>query len=119
MPKEKIEKLLALTKSQEIALKNDEIDTFKSLLNEREEVIDELKALEQMQPEVRSCYDQEVMQQIKEIESSNQIEFKKQLEQAKQKLREIREMKKHEVHYNNPYNRSWEEGIFFDKKEYR
>lgn len=119
MPKEKIEKLLELTKLQEIALSNENMEAFNTLLNEREQVIEALKRLQQTYPEIKEQYNQEMMMKIREIDSNNHVNFNKQFEEAKKKLKEIREMKKRERHYNNQYDISWEEGIFFDKKEYR
>lgn len=117
--RELIEELISLTKLQKAALEKEDIDKFNSLLDNRQEVLDRIEALHEGEPETKEQREEERMAELKALDAQNKIEFNTQFEEVKAKLREIRQMKKREEHYNNSYDISWEEGVFFDKKERR
>nr|WP_302599116.1 hypothetical protein [uncultured Cellulosilyticum sp.] len=114
-----IEQLIEITKLQTIALEKEDIDEYNRLLDERQVALDKIQVLHEVQPETKEQHEEELVTQLKAIDAQNRVEFEKQFEEVKKKLREVRAMKKREEHYNNPYDISWEEGVFFDKKERR
>ena len=112
-----IEELIALTKLQTVALEKEDIDEFNILLDKRQEVLEQIQVLYESGSETKD--EKELVAILKALNEKNQIEFMRQHEEVKLKLREIRQMKKREEHYNNSYDISREEGVFFDKKERR
>lgn len=114
--RELIEQLIELTKMQTTALEKEDVDEFIRLLDTRQEVLDQIQVLHEMHPDTKEQHEEELVTQLKEIDDKNRVEFEKQFEEVKKKLREARAMKKREEHYNNPYDISWEEGVFFDKR---
>lgn len=117
--RELIQQLIEFTKMQTVALEKEDVDEFIRVLDKRQEILDEIQVLHENQPETKEQHEEELVAQLKEIDYKNRVEFEKQFEEVKRKLREVRVMKKREEHYNNPYDISWEEGVFFDKKERR
>ncbi len=117
--KELIELLIKITQRQEKALENEDIDKFISLLEDRQELLDKMEVLHQEYPETREQHEEELVKELQALDQKNQEEFKRQFEEVKENLRKVRQMKKSEQQYNNPYDTSWEEGMFFDKKEGR
>ncbi len=117
--KQLIEQLVEITKMQQMVLEEENVDEFIRLLDKREEVIEQIQALHEANPETKDQHEEALVSQLKEIDEKNRVEFERQFEEVKKKLREVRTMKKREEHYANPYDVSWEEGVFFDKKERR
>ena len=60
---------------------------------------------------------QELLKMIKVLDDENRNSFDHQLQEVKDKLRQVRLTQKRGVAYNNPYDISYEEGIFFEKKK--
>ena len=117
--RELIEQLIEITKKQTIALQEEDVDKFIKLLDYRQIVLNQIQILHEAQPETKEQNEEELVAQLKAIDDENRVEFERQFEEVKKKLREVRIMKKREEQYNNPYDISWEEGVFFDKKETR
>lgn len=111
---ELLEKILAITKKQAQLLKNEEIDSFNVLLEQRQGM---LEKLQQATSEINNKEQEEMLlEALKNQEEENKQELGRQLEEVKKKLKGIRQMRQGENHYNNPYDISWEEGVFFDKR---
>lgn len=115
MKQELINEILKLTERQSLALKNEDIDDFIMLTEEKQ------KCINQINSETDNCnvLDDEsrvILIKTAELDKKNQIEFKRQFEEVKYELRKIRELRKRDTVYSNPYDASYEEGIFFDKK---
>ena len=123
MKQQLIEKLLELTKEQSKALQEENIEAFGELLNTRQQVMDSITELEATHPEIKQEKHQELVKELIALDAQNVTEYKRQFEEVKQKLqdtrREISQMRQRQQVssvYNNPYDLSQEEGIFFDKK---
>lgn len=117
--RELIEQLIEMTKKQTVALQEEDVDRYIELLNGRQAILNQIQVLHEVQPETKEQHEEELVTELKTIDDANRMEFERQFEEVKKKLREVRIMKKREEQYNNPYDISWEEGVFFDKKETR
>lgn len=117
--REWIEELIRLTQQQEKALHEEDIDTFTTLLYQRQKVLDEIEELHQAQPMLREQHEEDLVEELRRLDNKNLREFERQFEEVKINLREIRQKKRREECYSNTYDISWEEGVFFDKKEKR
>lgn len=123
MKQQLIEKLLELTKKQSKALEEENIEAFGKLLSARQEVMDKITELEAARPEMKEEKHEELVKQLIALDTQNASEYKRQFEDVKQKLQDTRgqisqmRQRQHVSNiYNNPYDLSQEEGIFFDKK---
>lgn len=116
MKRELLLEILELTKLQSKALKDDKIDEFELLLKKRQEIMDQIDRLHQVDPLLREEKNIDILDELCLIDKENRVEFDKQLDEAKQKIREARQMKKRDDIYSNPYGLYREEGVFFDKK---
>lgn len=123
MKQQLIERLLELTKQQSKALQEENIEAFGNLLNARQEIMDQITALEAAHPEVKEEKCEELVKELIALDAQNATEYKRQFEEVKQKLQDTRgqisqmRQRQHVSNiYNNPYDLSQEEGIFFDKK---
>lgn len=119
MKKSLIIKLIELTKLQTLALEKENVDEFLELIDKRQEVLNQIQQLQEENPQLKEQHEESLVRELMEIDHKNRVEFEKQFEAVKGKLREIRQMKKREEQYSNPYDISREEGVFFDKKERR
>lgn len=111
-----LQQLLELTKQQEQALKEENIEEFETLMNSRQAIMNAVDALHIANPMLKEQKEEELLKELMALDNKNRAEFDKQLETIKSKLREIREQKKRDNFYNNPYTRATEEGVFFDKR---
>ena len=113
---ELLQQLLELTQMQEKALANEAIDDFEKLMEQREvciKAIEESGILKEISQDAQ-VYD--IIKEVKLLDDQNLISFNKQLEEVKSKLKQIRLTQKSGASYNNPYDISYEEGVFFEKK---
>lgn len=115
--RELIEELIRLTELQGALLGEENVDEFIMLLDKRQQILDEIQMLHEEQPETKEQHEVELVERLKMLDEKNRIEFERQFEVVKGKLREIRQLKQRESHYGNPYDISMEEGIYFDKRE--
>ena len=111
--------LIEITNLQKAALERAEVEEFITLMDKRQEVLEQIEVLHETYPELREQREPDLVEELRTLDYKNCIEFEKQFKEVKENLRKARQMKKREVHYNNPYDISWEEGVFFDKKEKR
>lgn len=111
-----IEELIKLTKMQEDALKEEDVDTFISLLDDREEVLAEIKVFDETKTHEKTPEEEMLIADLIALDEANRIEFERQQNEVKNKLREIRMMRQRENNYSNPYNVAREEGVLFDKR---
>lgn len=116
MKKEYLLKLLEITKEQKRVLKKEEIEQFEVLLQERQVLMDQIDKLHQINPEYRQQKEEEILKQIIKLDEENRIEYNKQYNEVQENLKKLRAQKRVGQIYSNPYERSQEEGIFFDKK---
>ena len=114
--REYIIELIRLTKLQAEALEKEEVEEFIGLLDKRQEVLELIQTLHEQYPETREQHEEELINELKTLDAKNRIEFERQLEAVKEKLREVRQMKAREACYGNPYDIAREEGMFFDKR---
>ncbi|WP_054739612.1 flagellar protein FliT [Cellulosilyticum ruminicola] len=117
--RELIEELLRLTQLQSKSLKDGNVDGFIALLDKRQIILDEIQKLHEEKTETKEQHEEDLVTMLKALDEENRVEFERQFEEVKTKLRQARQLKQREQHYNNPYDMSWEEGVFFDKKERR
>lgn len=123
MKKELLEKFLELTKEQTLALQEENIEDFQILLDKRQTIIDQIEELEKTHPEVKQEKHEALLKELIIRDQANVAEYKRQFNEVKQKLEDTRKQisqmrqRQHVSNiYNNPYDLSQEEGIFFDKK---
>lgn len=116
MKRDLIKQLIELTKQQSIALQEEDVDAFIELLNERQLVLDKIDNLYEGNPQLREQHETDLVKELMTIDERNKIEFERQYNVVKEKLREIRMMKRNEGSYSDPYNISREEGVLFDKR---
>lgn len=111
-----INEILTLTKLQKIALSNEDIEEFDRLIEKRQVCMDQIDEITNEPSGALNDEDKQILREVEEIDKVNQEEFCRQFENVKFELRKIRELKKRDNMYSNPYSISSEEGIFFDKK---
>ena len=111
-----IKQLIVLTQEQREALMQEDTDLFITILDKREAILQQIKMLDDMHEHTKSQEEEALITQLIILDNENNIEFKKQFDNVKEKLKGIRMMKQKENNYSNPYNMSREEGVLFDKK---
>lgn len=119
MKRELIKKLIEITKKQQVLLEQEEVESYIELLDERQIILDQLNELYIKHPELRQQDDTDLLDELKKLDESNKVEFERQFEETKKKLKEVRMMKKNEIQYTNPYSIAHEEGVYFDKRNGR
>ena len=116
MKRELLKKLIEITKKQQVLLEQEEVESYIELLDERQNVLEQLNKLYIKHPELKQQDDADLLDELKRLDGENKVEFERQFEDTKRKLREVRIMKKNETQYTNPYSIVREEGVYFDKR---
>jgi len=116
LKKEYLINLLDLTHKQTEALKNDEIDVFQELLNQKQNIFRHLEEVKELGTIIWTEEEKQIINQIELADKWNREEFDRQLEEVKGKLKQIRINKIGNHVYNNPYDVHIEEGLFFDRR---
>ena len=116
MKKTLLNEVLRITKLQEDALKAEDMEKFQALLDEKQKVIDQIEALHKEHPETKEQKEEVILKEIIALDDINRKEFMRQYEEVQRKLQEMRQQKKAKNKYHNPYDISYEEGIFYDKR---
>ena len=116
MKRELLEKLIEITKKQQVLLEQEEVESYIELLDERQNILEQLNELYIKHPELKQQNDADLLDELKRLDEENKVEFERQFEETKRKLREVRMMKKNETQYTNPYSVAREEGVYFDKR---
>lgn len=111
-----IQQLIKLTSMQSDALKEEDVETFISLLEDREAILAEIKVLGEKEPHEKNLAEEKLIADLIALDNENRIEFERQHNEVKNKLKEVRMMRQRENNYSNPYNVAREEGILFDKR---
>ncbi len=111
-----IQALLQLTLAQKQALEEDKIEEFEKLLQQREELISQLKALNEKESLEWSAEEQQIIKVLQQTDEANSKLFFKEMAEAKNEIGKIRNQRKVTHLYNHPYSAAREEGIFFDKR---
>ena len=116
MKKTFLDELLRLTKLQKEALEAENVDEFAKLIEEKQVCIDQINEVTNGDSSVLDNEERAILLETAEIDKQNRVVFDSQFEEVKLQLRKIRDLKKRETFYANPYDQSHEEGVFFDKK---
>lgn len=116
MKRDLLLKLLDLTKEQATVLVNEDIGTYEKLIKEKQDIMNTIDALHRAQPKLKLESHEEILREIIEVDQRNRQEFDRQYEEVKEKLGKMRKEQRVAQVYNNPYDISYEEGVFFDKK---
>ncbi|WP_053983211.1 hypothetical protein [Niameybacter massiliensis] len=123
MKQQLLEAILALTLKQQSALQQEDLEAFESLLEQKQEQIDALQALHEKMPEAKEERHEDLLKQIVALDTANNAEFNRQFEEVKvnlqktrQQIQDLRQRQHVNDVYNNPYDLSDEEGIFYDKR---
>lgn len=111
-----LNQILELTKEQTIALQEEDLERFEELVGARGVIMQTIDNLHLQNPELKEQTEELILKEIIAIDNQNREEFNKQFELVKEKLKTIREKKKRDNFYNNPYTIATEEGVFFDKR---
>ena len=85
-------------------------------MDEKQIYLDKIEDLHKEHPETKSQKEEVILREIIALDDANKKEFIRQYEEVKQKLQEMRSQKKAKAKYHNPYDVSYEEGIFYDKR---
>ena len=120
--KECILELIRLTKLQSKALEIQDIELFIDLLDQRKNVLDIVEGIPQhlvLLEGEEEKEEREMMKELISLDNANKDKLGKDMEEVKEELRKIRQHKRTSDNYNNYYNISQEEGLFFDKRERR
>ncbi len=116
MKEKLIQALLQLTYAQKKALEQDEIEEFERLLQQRENLMSQLKALDERENLEWSEEEQQLIKVLQEADKVNSQLFYQQMEEAKIEIGKIRNQRKITNVYNHPYSTATEEGMFIDKR---
>ena len=108
--------LLDLTQRQEVLLQEENVDGFIELIDERQFLLNKIQEFNMQNPNVNKEGNGDILDKLIKIDTRNRIEFERQFNDAKDKLRKLRQMRKGESTYYNLYDTSREEGVFFDKR---
>lgn len=115
--------ILEITKAQKKALETSDLDKFELLLAQKQIKIDTINTLHQEQPATKEEKHEALLKEIIALDKDNKVEFERQFEEVKRNLENTREQmndlrQRQYVNniYNNPYDISNEEGIFYDKR---
>ena len=111
-----LEEILGLTKEQGVSLKNEDLNRFRAILLRKEVVIERIDQQLKENSGLKETVDKELIKAIKEQDERNRIEFERQYEEAKAKVRQGRVMEQKSTAYTNPYTSYQERGMFFDRK---
>nr|WP_307991092.1 hypothetical protein [uncultured Niameybacter sp.] len=115
--------ILEITKAQKEALEKSDLEKFEELLTQKQVKIDAIDKLHKEQPGTKAEKHEDLLKEIISLDGSNKIEFERQFEEVKKNLQNTRDemnnlRQRQYVNYiyNNPYDISDEEGIFYDKR---
>lgn len=109
-------KLLSITKDQEMALIYEDIDKMKVLMEEKQEILEEIDKLNRLENKALTNEERDILIETKELDMKNNVEFKAQLNYAKEEVKKANILTRRENYYTNPYTVAMEGGIFFDRK---
>lgn len=118
MRKQYLEEVLNLTRKQSESLSYKNLEDFEAILNQKQVMIEKIEALNKNGKLPLTEEEREVLIQIQEVDTSNRVEYEKQLQDIKDELKRIRTLKARENYFNSTYNPAMEEGMFLDKREY-
>ncbi|MGL4343719.1 MAG: hypothetical protein ACRCTE_00835 [Cellulosilyticaceae bacterium] len=116
MKRQLLEQLLSLTKEQTCALVGEDMAEFEALMAQKQVIMDQMDTLHRERPEIRREQCPELIGELVALDHQNRLEFDRQYQEAKEKLSKMRKEQRVAHVYNNPYDISHEEGVFFDKK---
>ena len=116
MKKKLLRDILDFTKRQQEALAQEDIERFDRLTRRKQEFVEQLVKLQEEQPEEKDEEFKVLVQEIKDLDAANLTEFKRQMEEVKEELRKVREVKRGTNNYSNPYNQGFSSGQYFDTK---
>lgn len=115
--------ILEITKAQKEALEKSDLEKFEELLTQKQIKIDAIDKLHKEQPGTKEEKYEDLLKEIISLDGANKIEFERQFEEVKRNLQNTRDemnnlRQRQYVNniYNNPYDISDEEGIFYDKR---
>lgn len=123
MKEQLLKAILEITLAQQVALTNEDLEGFEALLAQKQAKIEAIERLHQTNPATKEEKHESLLKEIVALDSANNVEFKRQFEEVKMKLQKARQdmnnlRQRQYVNdvYNNPYDISDEEGIFYDKR---
>lgn len=116
MKKELLEQLLNLTNQQTTALGSEDLDGFQAIMDQKQQIMDQVDRLHQEDPSLKAEKYEDLLREIIIVDERNRAEFNRQYEEVRGKLNKMRQEQRVAHVYNNPYDISMEEGMFFDKK---
>lgn len=116
MKRHLLEQLLVLTDQQTSALKKKDLHKFEELMAKKQRIMDEVDKLHIQNPETKLDKCEDLVEKTIKLDQKNRQEFNRQYEEVKGKLSKMRKEQRVAQVYNNPYDISYEEGVFFDKK---
>lgn len=115
--------ILEITKAQKEALEKSDLEKFEELLTQKQVKIDAIDKLHKEQSGTKAEKHEDLLREIISLDGANKIEFERQFEEVKKNLQNTRDemnnlRQRQYVNniYNNPYDISDEEGIFYDKR---
>ena len=115
--RECLEELLSLAKRQQEVLKQEDIDEFQVIGDQREQIITEIKQLN-LRPEQIKAEDKQLFNQLAFIDEINNRELNRQFEVVKAELRNLKNYNRRDMRYMDQYS-SFQSGRYFDVQEGR
>lgn len=103
MRKECFRELLMKTQQQHTYIFNDDYENYIRLLAQRQEILDEIDRLNKDNPHSLDEEEKELLLKIQSIDNENKIEFERQLQETKDKLRSLNQMERTQAQYNSVY----------------
>jgi molecular chaperone GrpE (heat shock protein) len=114
--RELLNQILDLTRKQSLALQQEDIEGFGKMMEQKQVLMEQIDELHIKEPELKKQKEEELLKEIITLDKQNQEEFNRQLQKVKADLTNLRNQRQVSDVYMNPYDRSYEEGILFDKK---
>jgi ribosomal protein L29 len=116
MKKDLLQQILQITREQSVVLQEENMDEFDKLMEQKQVLMNQIDDLHVKEPELKKQKEEELLKEIITLDNQNQEEFNRQLQKVKADLTNLRNQRQVSDVYMNPYDRSYEEGILFDKK---
>lgn len=115
---EAIKRTQILTSRQAYALERENIEYYQELLEERDLCLNDIKVYNEEYNSPLTEEERHLLELIKVQDEQNKQLLERQLDEVKEKLRQIRMSEMREVQYAQGYSGYHESGVFFDKKGY-
>lgn len=116
MKKKLLYDILDFTKREKEALEDEDITRLEMLTRRKREFVEQLVKLQQENPEEKDEEFIRISDEIKQLDAENTAELQRQMDEVKEELRKVRQVKRGANNYVNPYGQTFSSGHYFDQK---